>query len=425
MKNRIFNLVLIIVLGFGFIFISSCEKEIIYPEETETTDELYSIMNQWYLWKDSIPDVNPDDYSDADDLLEAMRYIPRDKWSYITTQDAHAQYYEAGTYVGYGFGYALDAEGNTRITFLYEDSDMSEKGVERGWMIKEIDGISINENSDLNDLLGASEIGVSNTIKFESPTGEIVSDVFAKKLITMNTVGSVSVIERGSYKIGYFVFKSFIEPSIDELTEAFTYFLTEGVNELVVDLRYNGGGRMDVATHLAGLIIPDNVNGELLVRYVHNSDRSDQDVNENFVQNPNSLRLDKVYFIAGKGSASASEAIINGLDPHIDVFIVGDDTYGKPVGMYSMVSRVSNLIYVPIAFKLENSLGFGEYFNGLEADSYVTDDISSNFGIGEDVFDEVVYHIENGSFSSLKSSTDIFRAPFKEINSIRDEIGAI
>ncbi|NOQ24776.1 MAG: carboxyl-terminal protease [Bacteroidales bacterium] len=425
MKNRIFNLFLILALGFGSMFINSCEKEIIYPEDRETIDELYSLMNQWYFWKDSIPDINPDDYSSPEDLLEAMRYIPRDKWSYITTQDAHSQYFEEGTYIGYGFGYALDSEGNTRITFLYEDSDFSEKGIERGWIIKKINGTIITENSSLNDLLGSNDIGISNTIELESPTGEIVSDVFVKKLISMNTVGNVSVIEKGSDKIGYFVFKSFIGPSADELTEAFSYFLTEGVNELVIDLRYNGGGQVDVVEHLAGLIIPDHVNGELLSKIIHNSDRSDQDNSIYFEQNSNSLRLDKVYFITSKSSASASELIINSLDPFIDVILVGDDTYGKPVGMYSFASRISNVVYVPIAFKLTNSAGFGEFYDGLQADSYVADDIKSNFGIGEDVFDEVIYHIENGSFSSLKSSTDIYRAPFKEIRNLRDEIGTI
>lgn len=425
MKNRIFNLFLILAIGFGSMFISSCEKEIIYPEDRETIDELYSLMNQWYFWKDSISEINPDDYSNPDDLLEAMRYIPRDKWSYITTQDAHSQYFEAGTYVGYGFGYALDSDGNTRITFLYEDSDLSEKGIERGWIIKKINGTVITENSSFNDLLGINEIGISNTIEFESQTGEIISDVFVKKLISMNTVGNVSVVEKGGSKIGYFVFSSFIGPSIDELTEVFSYFLGEGVNELVVDLRYNGGGQVDVVEHLASLIIPDHVNGELLSKFIHNSDRSTQDESMYFVQDPNSLRLEKVYFITSKGSASASEVIINSLDPFINVFLVGDDTYGKPVGMYSFASRVSNLIYVPISFKLVNADDFGGYYDGLQADSYVEDDIKSNFGVGEDVFDEVIYHIENGSFSSLKSSTDIYRAPFKEIRNLRDEIGTI
>ena len=425
MKNRIYSLSLILALLIGLVFISSCEKDKIYPSGSDKVSELYSIMSQWYYWKDSIPDVDPDDYTNPNDLLEAMRFEPRDKWSYITTKAEHSQYYEEGTYVGYGFGYAPDSEGNVRITFLYDDSDLNDVGVQRGWIIKKINGNIIDENSNLSDLLGANEIGVSNTMEFESPTSEIVSETFLKKLVTINTVGYASVIDNGSYKVGYFVFKSFIGPSINELTETFNLFKTEGVNELVIDLRYNGGGRMDVVAHLASLIIPDNVNGELFVKYLHNSDRSDQDYSTNFDQDPNSVRLNKVYFIASKGSASASEVIINCLDPYIDIYIVGDDTYGKPVGMYSFISNISDLVYVPISFKLVNSLDYGGYYDGLKADNYVEDDISINFGIGEAILDEVLYHIENGSFSSVKSSYDIYRKPFKEIRNLKDEIGSI
>ena len=425
MKNKIYKLSLVLALLIGLVFINSCEKEKIYPSGYDTVSELSSIMNQWYYWKDSISDVDPDGYTNPNDLLEAMRFEPRDKWSYITTKEAHSQYYEEGTYVGYGFGYAPDSDGNVRITFLYDDSDLLNFGIKRGWIIKKINGNVIDKNSNLSDLLGANEIGISNTIEFESPTGDIVSETFEKKLVTINTVGYASVIENGSYKVGYFVFKSFIGPSIDELTETFNFFLTKGVNELVIDLRYNGGGRMDVVTHLAGLIIPDDINGKLFVKYVHNNDRSDQDESENFEQDPNSLRLNKVYFIAGKGSASASEVIINSLDPYIDIYVVGDDTYGKPVGMYSFSSNISDLVYVPISFKLVNSLDYGEYYDGLMADSYVEDDVSANFGIGETILDEVLYHIENGSFSSIKSSFDIYRKPFKEIRNLKDEIGSL
>ncbi|MCK5170445.1 MAG: hypothetical protein KAQ75_11255 [Bacteroidales bacterium] len=425
MKNRIYSLSLVLALLIGLIFINSCEKEKIYPSDQDTVSELYSLMNQWYYWKDSISDVDPDDYTNPNDLLEAMRFEPRDKWSYITTKAEHLQYYEEGTYVGYGFGYAPDSDGNVRITFLFDDSDLNDFGIQRGWIIKKINGNIIDENSNLSDLLGANEIGVSNTMEFESPTSEIVSETFLKKLVTMNTVGNASIIEEGTNKVGYFVFKSFIGPSKDELTSLFIDFKAEGVNELVIDLRYNGGGRMDVVTHLAGLIIPDNVNGELFVKYLHNSDRSDQDYSANFEQDPNSLELNKVYFIAGKGSASASEVIINSLDPYIDAYIVGDDTYGKPVGMYSFSSNISDLVYAPISFKLVNALDYGGYYDGLKADSYVEDDISINFGIGEAILDEVLYHIENGSFSSVKSSSDIYRKPFREIRNLKDEIGSL
>ncbi len=422
-RNKLIIILASILIAGSFIF-SSCEKEKIYSPDYNTVQELHSLMNEWYLWKDSISDVNPDNYSNVDDLLQAMRYFPRDKWSYISTEDEYAQYYEEGTYVGYGFGYSADSEGNIIITFLYENSDLTSYGITRAWKINKINGIGIDENSSIGTLLGANEIGVENTIEFESPTGTKVSETFSKKLIAMNTVTYQEIIISGADKIGYFVFKSFIGPSIDELTEIFNDFKAQGVNELVVDLRYNGGGRMDVVSHLAGLIIPDNLNGELFFKYEHNVDQSDENSEYLFEQDAGSLKLDKVYFITGKGSASASEAIINGLDPYLDVYIVGDDTYGKPVGMYSFASRVSNLVYVPISFRLLNADDFGGYYNGLQADSYVNDDLYNDFGTDESIFKEVLYHIENGSFSSTKSSHDMHKL-IKEIRNLKDELGSI
>jgi len=425
MKNRFSNLILILTFVIGLGFLNSCEKEKVYPPEGDTVTEFHDLMSQWYYWKDSISDVDPDNYSNPSDLLEAMRFSSKDRWSYITTQEEHSQYYDEGTYVGYGFGYAPDSEGKVRITFLFEDSDLNDYGIKRGWIIKKINGTAIDENTNISDLMGSDIIGESNTIEFESPAGEVITQVFEKKLVSMNTVGNEQVIDAGGIKVGYFVFKSFIGPSIDELTDAFNYFKTEGVEQLVVDLRYNGGGRMDVVSHLAGLIIPDDVNGKLFVKYVHNSDKSNYDESEYFIQDDNSLRLNKVYFIAGGGSASASEVIINSLEPYIDVYIVGDDTYGKPVGMYSFTSNISDLVYVPISFKLLNADDFGGYYQGLSADSYVEDDISSDFGQGEAVLDEVLHHIQNGSFTSTKSIHNIYRKPSKEIRSLKDEIGAI
>jgi carboxyl-terminal processing protease len=424
MKRNKLIIILISILITGSFLLTSCEKEKIYPPSS-TVEELHSLMNEWYLWKDSISDVNPDNYSKADELMNAMRYSPRDKWSYISTEDEYAQYYEEGTYVGYGFGHSPDPEGKVRITFVYEDSDLNDFGITRSWKINKINGVSIDENSAIGTLLGENELGVENTIEFESPTGTVVSKTFSKKLVTMNTVSSQKVLTSGADKIGYFVFKSFIGPSNAELTETFSEFKAQGVNELVVDLRYNGGGRMDVVTHLAGLIIPDNLNGELFLKYEHNIDRSDENSEYLFEQEIESLKLDKVYFITSKGSASASEAIINGLGPYLDVYIVGDDTYGKPVGMYSFASKVSDLVYVPISFQLVNSNDFGGYYSGLKADSYVDDDLYNDFGSEESTLKEVLYHIEHGSFSSTKSSYDIYKKPIKEIRNLKDELGSI
>lgn len=425
MKTIFYRLsIWLLIPVFGLLFFS-CEKEKIYPDY-KTTDELYRVMETWYFWNDSVPQVNPEDYSNPHDLLEAMRYQEKDRWSYITTQDAFYQYYEEGTFVGFGFGYAPDADGSIRITFLYEDSDLYADGITRGWIIKEINGVAVNEDSDLTALLGANETGVSNDFVFESPSGEIISQSYTKKLVTMNTVLYRTVFDVGVRKAGYLVLKSFISPSMDELDEAFNYFNTENIDELIIDLRYNGGGQMNVAMYLTGLFVPDDLNNQLFLKYIHNDLNRSEDYAYQLVQEANSVRTNKVYFITSKASASASEAIINGLKPYMDVYLIGDDTYGKPVGMYSFFSNVSNLAYVPVTFKMVNANDEGEYYNGLPASSYVNDDKTKNFGdLNEACLNEALYHIETGSFSSKKSSHEIKRKPEIEYHNLKDEIGAI
>ena len=428
MNNRIFSGIFILAISIGLLFINSCEKDTFSPYGYEdTVEELYATMNKYYFWKDSISEVDYNDYYSPDELLEAMRFEPRDHWSYITTKDENSQYYDEGTYVGYGFGYSPDSNDKLRITYLYESSVFNDYdyGIHRGWLINKINGVSVDKDSDLSDLLGSDDVGVSNNFEFESPVGDTISGTFSKKLISINTVVYKDVIISGSKRIGCFVFQSFIGPSKDELTNLFNDFNSESINELVIDLRYNGGGMISIVEHLASLIIPDNLNGQKFLRYVHNSDNSELNENIYFKVNSNSLKLDKVYFITSKGSASASEAIINGLDPYLDVYIVGNDTYGKPVGMYPIESTISNLIYVPVCFKLVNAVDYGGYYEGLKADSYVDDDVANNFGIDEAVFSEVLFHIENGYFSSTKSSYDIIKRPVKRIRSIKDERGSL
>ena len=220
---KVFSRIGLISLILGFFMITACDDDKILSTNEEKRNELYSVMSQWYYWVDSISTVDPEDYVTADDLLEAMRFLPKDKWSYITNVSAFTQYYDEGTFVGYGFGYSPDDEGNMRVSFVYDDSDLANYGIERGWIIKEINSTTVNENTDISDLLGSDEIGVTNSMKFESPIGQIIDEDFSKKLVTMNTVLNETIINTENSKVGYFVFKNFIGPSENELDDVFSY----------------------------------------------------------------------------------------------------------------------------------------------------------------------------------------------------------
>jgi carboxyl-terminal processing protease len=415
-----------LILGVFAIIISinSCEKEYIFSSADNPIEEFAEFIKYWYFWNDSLPKVNLTNYSNPEDLLEDIRYS-KDKWSYISTKQEENEYYNEGTYIGHGFAYAADNDGKVRISYVFQSSDLANDAITRGWKINKINGTSVDENSNISDLLGSSDIGVSNTFEFESPAAAILTRTYSKKEITINTVLYRSVITVGAKKVGYIVFESFINPSKTELNNAFTYFKSQGVTELIVDLRYNGGGLMDIANHLAGLIIPDRLNDDLFLKYIHNKDRTSQNGSYKFKVNSNSLKLERVYFITTNGSASASEALINGLKPYLEVYMVGDNSYGKPVGMYSFESRLSDYVYVPITFKIVNSEGIGDYYEGLSADAFADDDVTHDFGdIQESSLAEALNHIQYGSFTGKKSINTIKRMPKKRIRTLREELGA-
>jgi len=407
-------LILIFVLLF-----TACEKDKVTPASLSDNEEFFQLMDDWYLWNNNIPDVNPEEYNSPVQLMEALRYQDLDRWSYVTTVEAFTAYYEQAAYSGYGFGHATDNAGNRRITFVFNESPLKDFGVTRGWILAKIDGIPIAADTDLNEILGESA-----EFTFQKPDGTTEIETFTAQEMTMNTVLHNRVIDVNGTKVAHLVFKSFLGPSEDELTNAFQTFAESGATELVLDLRYNGGGRMDIATQLAGLIIPESLNGEVFAKYEHNENKRAEDFSYLLEKQPNSLEVEKLYVITSGNSASASEALINGLEPFMDVIKVGTQTYGKPVGMYAFYQDDDYYAYVPVTFKIANSNGYGEYYNGLAVDYQVADDISHPFGDAQEAcLHQALHHIEFGVFDNTKhtaADNPYFKKPaYNSINSIR------
>jgi len=200
--------------------------------------------------------------------------------------------------------------------------------------------------------------------------------------VTAPSIYKATTLTVGEKKVGYLMLKSFINSTNDELDAAFTKFKADGVTELVVDLRYNGGGWLDGSEHLASLITGGGLKDKLFTRLTYNGKHQDYNSDYHFKDYSQSLELTKVVFIATGGTASASEVVINGLKPYIEVAIIGDTTYGKPVGMNPMSHCDYTL--VPITFKLANADAYGDYFDGMPADCAADDDVTRDFGDPEE-----------------------------------------
>lgn len=359
------------------IILTSCLKDD-NPNEA-ANQQLYEVMDQYYLWFDQMPSVTPKNYSTPVDLLEALKYKQLDRWSYITTRQQLEAYYEEGSYVGFGFGSAFDQSGNLWITYTFANSPLRPLGIGRGWRIELIDGFQPTAQN-VGNLFGPATVGLTRYFEFRGPNNELVSHTITKRNVTMNTVLMDSVYTIGANKVGYLVLKGFIVPTKAELNDVFARFGASGVNEIIVDLRYNGGGRMDVANHFAGLIAGNIANNQVLTKLINNSKNQGLNTSDTIKVKPNSLTFNRAVFITTSNSASASESLINGLKPYMAVSIVGSRTHGKPVGMYSFVSPSYEWAFVPICFSITNALNEGNYFDGIPVNIAANDDIARDFG---------------------------------------------
>ena len=362
---------LLSILSFSlFIIFLGCEKEEI-SEAEKLNREIYQAMEEIYLWNDYLPDADPAAYNTPEKFLDALRYQPLDKWSFVLTTAEFEQYYEQGEYKGHGFLISLDDDDNIRIGFVYKSTQAYQEGVRRSWIIKKVNGTNATTDN-INALLGSSEETITNTILFLDGEGNEKEVELTKETIQINTVLHSEIIEYNSKKIGYMVFQEFIATANEE-------FASQPIDELIIDLRYNGGGMNTVAEYLASWIA-GNQASKVFYKLLHNTKNEFRDVTVNFPANVNALNLTRVFFITTNNSASASELLINGLKPYYDVKLIGTHTAGKPVGMYPMNLPPYIYTLVPISFKYVNSNDEGDFYEGLPVDYPAEDDITHEFG---------------------------------------------
>ncbi len=225
----------------------------------------------------------------------------------------------------------------------------------------------------------------------------------AKRLVTIPTVSQTAVLDSGGARVGYIHFRNFVQPSVEALNTAFTQLREQGATDLVLDLRYNGGGLVSVAQHLAGLIAGPSLAGQVFVQFTHNDKQSSRNTAYRFEAKPQALAATRLVVIATGGSASASEAIVNGLRPYMDVKVVGETTYGKPVGQYGF--DFCDKVLYPVAFLVTNARGEADYFEGIPADCAAADDVDHALASPREAsLAEALYVLRNGRCSGAAAA---------------------
>jgi C-terminal processing protease CtpA/Prc len=380
-KFRIGTIALLIVISFTVLFYSCSSVDPLPEPDDKTANEyIYEKFQNWYLWYDQIPNINPNKYETEDSLINSI-IVKQDKWSFSASLTNVRKLLEGGKQTLFGGGMVIDGQQRIRVTHVYANSPFDRAGVQRGWEVKSVDGYMSDDLENINRVLATQE---TLTFGFIDREGHAQTSTLTREEITLNTVLYATVFTLNQYKIGYFVFDSFLGTSSTELDSVFARFKREGINELIVDLRYNGGGLNDIAYNLTAMIGGNRVNEQIISSLIHNTKQSKYNSSKRSNYKGVSLELNRVFFITTNGTASASELVINSLTPFIEVQLVGSPTHGKPVGMYVFEVEKLDLAILPISFKTINSLGYGDYFEGLPVTIDEADDLDHNWGDPEE-----------------------------------------
>lgn len=358
------------------------------PDTCEIPDQkdwVFETMRDAYLWNDELPSLDAFDmaqYETPEDVLAALK-VEIDRWSRINDKSTSDALFMEGMTLAFGIGTTVttgpDGEERVQVRYTDVDSPAAMAGIKRGDVLLEVDGVEA-----LQADWGPREEGVSRTVRY-IPREELANADPQPVEVTMQkdwyriiTVPEYGVIDTGGAQVGYLMFTSHLDPSRDELDEAFASFKDAGITKLVVDLRYNGGGLVAISRHLMHLIAGKQHEGSVAYQVVYNDNLSESDTTRELVNIDKSVAIDEVAFITTGRTASASELVINAMIPHIETHLVGSTTSGKPVGM-NRFEFCEKLLW-PITFKFVNADGNADYFEGFDVDCPSSDDLMYDYG---------------------------------------------
>lgn len=431
--------VLVMALAAGLL--TACKKEV--DEQATGTipvtgtaadkirDSAVLYTKDLYLWADKIPSTfTGSAYSRLDSLMIGIRqfsletgYVaPVDKWNFAMKQ-AEWDNVSSGVAGDFGMNVFFNAEGDLRVKSVEAAAPAGLAGVHRGWRIVKIAG-SANITTGNADFIVTNVWGSASTaFTFQKPDGSTVDLTLKAATYQENPILLDSVYTTAAGKTGYLVFNSFLGDTTqiyNAFGRVFSRFASAGVNSVIVDLRYNGGGYVDLQQKLANYLINSSANGKLMMKQQYNSKYAQYN-SADYFKKLGSLNVDKVYFIVSNSTASASELLINNLKPYMTVKLIGPSaTYGKPVGFFPV--PVGDWYIFPVSFRSTNGNNEGAYFNGLPTNATAKDGLDKNWGdVAESCLTTAIGAIEGRITVSAVAEPQSQSAEVKLINSRLDQ----
>ena len=418
---------ILIVLGFA-VFTSCRKNDSPGPgngsnNEDILKDSTLALTRDVYLWNTQIPsDFNARSYDGPSAIMEAIRKYsnepgftdPVDHYSFAMKQDEWDNL-SNGIISDFGLNAFFFADNDLRVRLVEENSPAGRAGIKRGWKFVKVAGSSEVNSNNVDFLVDKIYNSSATDFTFEKPDGSTVDITLNSETYQENPVILDSIYTEGARKAGYIVFNSFLGDTsmvMNELTDIFNKFVSENVTDVIVDLRYNGGGYVSVSEALADFLIKPSANGSIMMTQQYNANYSD--LNEvTMFRKRGSLNVNNIFFVVTDNTASASELLINNLKPYMNVKLVGPEaTYGKPVGFFPI--PVGDWYIFPVSFRSTNGQNQGNYFDGIAVDQQVNDGLDKDWGDrNETALASVLSYIGTGDFTNGGLNSRLEKPPPK------------
>ena len=343
-------------------------------------------IEEWYLFPNLLDlTVDPAAYGTVNDYIDALvapaRAQSRDRFfTYVTSIEEENAFFESGSSAGFGIRLAYDTTANrVFVVEAFENAPAFSQGFDRGTEIlavgpnasslETVESIMQAEGPQgVVDRLGSSEPGVARSFRIrngsDTRTVRVVKAEY--ELDPVSDRYGALVIDDGGKKVGYVNLRTFIDTAEDDLRTAYADFRAQGISEMIVDFRYNGGGLVRTA-ELMGDLMGRGREGQTFSLTTFRPSKSANDSRELFEAVAQSIQPAKIAFIGRGGTASASELVANSFIPYLknNTALVGANTFGKPVGQIGLDREECDDRLRVVAFQTENVLGQGEYYTGL------------------------------------------------------------
>ena len=346
---------------------------------------LNAYMADQYFWNTNLATPNAAAANQAA-YFNSLLFVPTDRYSFSQDTSQFTQFFAEGTRTGFGYVIAFTDASRTRLQIRSVEpaGPAAAAGLKRGDTVLSIDGLGVASIAN-GEVRSVNTSGVTRTLTLENAAGSLRVLTMVSSNFALASVASDKILTAASgAKVGYLEYQEFSPSSVAALGGAFNRFRAAGISELIVDLRYNSGGSVQVARTLASLIGGAALDRQVFAKIRFNSKNAANDFDYLFTASGAALPtaplegLSQVVFITSPNTASASELLINALTPFKNVVTIGAATFGKPFGFQPR--SACDVTYNAVNFETFNAADFGRYTSGLPATCKVPDDLSKALG---------------------------------------------